>query len=133
MGPQNFFEQITEDFDSEDYGMAILADNYGKTLDEEHQGPVETTVGELTDIEDFYDRAGFIVVGNEEYEATWEDTSGYTDVDTELCFLLKTEESVDNSLLEDFMNRTLGESDKFYDDVRELHTTDFKDLKAKVN
>lgn len=132
-GPQAFFEEIVEDFDSEDYGMAVLTDAYGKTLEEEHQGPLETTVGELTEIEDFYDRVGFFVVGDGDYEATWERTSDHSGVeDNEICFLLKSDESVDNSLLEEIMDETLEESDRFYQEVRELHRTDFEDLKTRV-
>lgn len=133
IGPRAFLEEIVEDFDSEDYGMAVLTDAYGKTLEEEQQGPIETTVGELTGIEDFYDRVGFFVVGDDDYEATWERTSDHPDVENnEVCFLLKSEESIDTSLLEEIMERTLEESNRFYEEVRELHRTDFEDLKRRV-
>lgn len=130
--PQDLFDQITADFEDDDYGMAVLMDGYGRTIDERHQGPLETTVAGLTNIEDLYDRAGFIVVGDDEYEATWEDRSESAGAEAELCFLLKTEESIEDSLLEELMEETLDQADRFYNDLREMHTTEFEDLKARA-
>ena len=132
MRSQNFFEEITEDFDTEDYAMVVFSDEYGQTLDEEHEGLVETTLGQLTDIEDMHNRAKFVAVENEGYSVTWENLNTAAEDDIELCFLLKTEESADKSLLRDFMDETLDQSDRFYEDVKDLHASSFKELKAKA-
>lgn len=131
MEPQDFFEKITEDFNQDDYGMAILTDDYDRTPGK-YQGPIDTTVEGLRHLKEFYNRAQFIVVGDEDYEATWEDTGERKGPDSEICFLLKADESVENSLMEDLMDETLEEAESFYEDVREMYTTDFEDLRARA-
>lgn len=130
LGPEEYFEEVWDDFGSEDYAMTVLKDSYGKTLDQEHLGPLETTVGELTNIEDFYDRAAFIVLDGGNYEATWEN---YPDKeDNRVCFLLKSDESVVDSKLEHLMDKTLEGSDRFYDEIKDLHRADFEDLRRRA-
>jgi hypothetical protein len=131
VGPRDFFNEIAEDFDPEDDAEVKLEKS--ETGSNENEGSVETIFGEMTDFEDFYKRVGFMAVGNEDYDAIWERSSDYDGVeDNRISFLLKSEESIDNSRLGYFIDRTLNNSEEFYDDAREFHNTDFEDLKSKL-